>query len=480
MASGSTAHLLRTTAALLMSPRSHAGELVTMPGILAALQRSVHSLLIRRTVHPDFMSHGVTVSSLVDTFPVLWRDPTSPDCSLYSLASDGHYLYLHSTAGLHKVGSGFSGTMRGHVYRHHPTFYTDQPGWLGLASGTLYYKSSDLGRFELVVLDTETLEPIKTVTSSERFPGPHLMLSDGHQVGLVTAGKDDTFTIKFLSPSTSPMVVTGDLPIKLARKCVELLGSSVIDEGGGVSGERYHVEFGVDDEVSCVANGKEFALMLTNNGKLYYTGKSIAIGHKQHCCPGRWNEVIISKSGSSTVTISQFSVGHDGLHALLVAEDGSVYFTGTSKRGEDADHQSKPRRQPKPSKPKKMSRMEGHHVVSTACNSGTSCILTKKGELFVFGKDSSHADFSTGQVTELSSQVVTAVAAGKAHICVLTANSEVFTFGKIISNICQDDETFCDRYEQQGSVWPRVPGRTCATGGPGGGRGGGGGPRRGD
>ena len=463
-----------------MSPRSHAGELVTMPGILASLQRSVHSLLIRRTVHPDFMSHGVTVSSLVDTFPVLWRDPTSPDCSLYSLASDGHYLYLHSTAGLHKVGSGFSGTMRGHVYRHHPTFYTDQPGWLGLASGTLYYKSSDLGRFELVVLDTETLEPIKTVTSSERFPGPHLMLSDGHQVGLVTAGKDDTFTIKFLSPSTSPMVVTGDLPIKLARKCVELLGSSVIDEGGGVSGERYHVEFGVDDEVSCVANGKEFALMLTNNGKLYYTGKSIAIGHKQHCCPGRWNEVIISKSGSSTVTISQFSVGHDGLHALLVAEDGSVYFTGTSKRGEDADHQSKPRRQPKPSKPKKMSRMEGHHVVSTACNSGTSCILTKKGELFVFGKDSSHADFSTGQVTELSSQVVTAVAAGKAHICVLTANSEVFTFGKIISNICQDDETFCDRYEQQGSVWPRVPGWTCATGGPGGGRGGGGGPRRGD
>ena len=434
MATGSTAQLLRTTAAMLMSPRSHAGELITMPGILASLQRSVHSLLIRRTVHPDFMSHGVTVSSLVDTFPVLWRDPATTGLSLYSLASDGHYLYLHSSAGLHKIGSGFSGTMRGHVYRHNPNFYTDQPGWLGLASGTLHYKSGDLGRFELVVLDTESLEPVKIVSSSERFPGPHLMLSDGHQVGLVTAGKDDTFTIKFLSPSTSPMVVTGDLPIKLARKCVELLGSSVIDEGGGGggggAGERYHVEFGVDDEVSCVANGKEFSLMLTNNGKLYYTGKSLAIGHKQHCSPGRWNEVIISKSGSSTVNISQFSVGHDGLHALLVAEDGSVYFTGTSKRGEDADHQSKPRRQPKPSKPKRMSRMEGHHVVSSACNSGTSCIVTKKGELFVFGKDSSHADFSSGLVTELSSQVVTAVAAGKAHICVLTANSEVFTFGK--------------------------------------------------
>ena len=96
-----------------------------------------------------------------------------------------------------------------------------------------------------------------------------------------------------------------------------------------------------------------------------------------------------------------------------MAEDGSVYFTGTSKRGEDADHQSKPRRQPKPSKPKKVARMEGHFVVTTACNSGTSCIVNKKGELFVFGKDSSHADFSSGQVTDLSGHVVTAVAAGK-------------------------------------------------------------------
>ena len=187
--------------------------------------------------------------------------------------------------------------------------------------------------------------------------------------------------------------------------------------------------------------------MLTSAGKLYFTGKAVALGHKQPCSAGRWNEVIVSKSGSSPVTITQYSVGHDGLHALLVSEDGSVFFTGTSKRGEDADHQSKPRRQPKPSKPKKMSRMEGQVVVTTACNSGTSCIVNKKGELFVFGKDSSHADFSTGQVidllqymctvdnpvllqvTDLSGQVVTQVGAGKAHIVVLTNTHEVFTFG---------------------------------------------------
>ena len=199
----------------------------------------------------------------------------------------------------------------------------------------------------------------------------------------------------------------------------------MIDNGSRqAEGERYHVEFGVDDKAQCVSSGKEFFLMFTNAGKLYFTGKSVAIGHKQPSSPARWNKVIVSESGTSPVNIVQVSVGHDGLHALLVSEDGTVYFTGTSKRGEDADHQSKPRRQPKPSKPKKLSRMEGQFVVTTACNSGTSCMVNKKGELFVFGKDSSHADFSTGQVTELSGHVITQVAAGKAHIVVLRLKSK--------------------------------------------------------
>ena len=433
VATGSTGHLLRSTAALLMSPRSHAAELVLLPGILASLQRSVHSLLIRRAVHPDFMSHGVPASCLLDSFPVLWREreagPGVREPGLvHSIASDGEFLYLHSDLGLFKLGSGYSGTMKGQVYRHKPDFYPSRPGWLGVASGSLYYcPPGQADRLELVVVDRTTLEQVALVSSLDRFPAPHLLLSDGEQVGLVVAGQDDTFTLKFLSPTSSPMKVTGELPIKLARKCVELVGASVIEEA--TAGERFHVEFGVEDDVACVGSGKEFGLMLTSAGKLYYTGKSAAISHKQVCPAGRWNEVVVSRAGPAATNITQFSIGHDGLHALLVGEDGSVFFTGTSRRGEDADLQSKPRRQPKPSKPKKMSRMEGHQVATTACNSGSSCIVTKKGELYVFGKDSSHADFTTGHVTDLIGHNITQVAAGKAHIVALSSTGEVFTFG---------------------------------------------------
>ena len=58
-------------------------------------------------------------------------------------------------------------------------------------------------------------------------------------------------------------------------------------------------------------------------------------------------------------------MGHDAGHALLLADDGTVYFVGTAKRGEDGD-QSKARRQPKPVKPKKFSRMEGLIVVNVS------------------------------------------------------------------------------------------------------------------
>ena len=37
------------------------------------------------------------------------------------------------------------------------------------------------------------------------------------------------------------------------------------------------------------------------------------------------------------VRIVHCSVGHDGEHGLLVADDGAVYFVGVARRGEDGE-----------------------------------------------------------------------------------------------------------------------------------------------
>lgn len=76
-----------------------------------------------------------------------------------------------------------------------------------------------------------------------------------------------------------------------------------------------------------------------------------------------------------------------------------TFITGTARRGEDGDQQNKIRRQPKPVKPKKMIKVDGQFIVSAACNNGTTALITKDGELFMFGKDTTHTDHATGNLT---------------------------------------------------------------------------------
>lgn len=74
-------------------------------------------------------------------------------------------------------------------------------------------------------------------------------------------------------------------------------------------------------------------------------------------------------------------------------EDGTVYFTGTARRGEDGDS-SKNRRQPKAVKPKKINKLDSQVIVHASCNNGTSALVTTTGKLVMFGKDTAHCDAS--------------------------------------------------------------------------------------
>lgn len=57
----------------------------------------------------------------------------------------------------------------------------------------------------------------------------------------------------------------------------------------------------------------------------------------------------------------------------------------------------KVRRQPKAMKPKKLIRLESKNVVYVACNNGSSAMVTKEGEVFMFGKDTTHCDHASGE-----------------------------------------------------------------------------------
>ena len=74
---------------------------------------------------------------------------------------------------------------------------------------------------------------------------------------------------------------------------------------------------------------------------MLYSGKSQCLGIRSTppspaataaaSTPAEWKEL------ANCARIVQCSVGHDGQHCLLVADDGSVFFVGVSRRGEDGD-----------------------------------------------------------------------------------------------------------------------------------------------
>lgn len=89
----------------------------------------------------------------------------------------------------------------------------------------------------------------------------------------------------------------------------------------------------------------------------------------------------------------------------------------------------KVRRQPKPVKPKKISKVEGQFIVDAACNNGSTALVTREGSLLMFGKDTLHSDPASGIVTDLRDICVVHVSLGKAHAAALTNKGHLYTFG---------------------------------------------------
>ncbi|KAM8976197.1 E3 ubiquitin-protein ligase MYCBP2 isoform 3-T3 [Pelodytes ibericus] len=417
---GETGRILQAISAILTNNGSHACQTIQVPTILNSLQRSVQAVLVGKIQIQDWFTNGIKKAALMQKWS-LKEIPIDEDDQCL-LQSDGFFLYLLCKDGLYKVGSGYSGTVRGHIYNSTSRIKIrrEKKSWLGYAQGYLLYRDVCHHHMTAIRINPETLEQDGTVTVPDcNSDGQNILFTDGEFINQIAASKDDGFVVRIFATSTEP-VLQQELQLKLARKCLHACGISLFD----LEKDLHIISTGFDEELAVLGAGREFALMKTASGKIYYTGKYQSLGIKQGGpSSGKWVELPITKSPK----IVQFSVGHDGSHALLTGDDGSVFFTGTASKGEDGES-TKSRRQSKPYKPKKMIKMEGKVVVSTACNNGSSSVLTKDGELYMFGKDAIYSD-SSNLVAELKGHLVTQVAMGKAHTCVLTKKGEVWSFG---------------------------------------------------
>lgn len=144
VARGDTGKILKAVAALLMSPKILSTQNIQLPLVLSTLQRSVQAAALGKSTKPDYLKNGIPINSLIDEFSIKNQIPPN---ILYanqpSITSDGKYIYILVSKALLKIGSGYNGTLKGHVYASNYEFGKDKNGWIGYCnvSFILFYCS---------------------------------------------------------------------------------------------------------------------------------------------------------------------------------------------------------------------------------------------------------------------------------------------------------------------------------------------------
>ncbi|KAL9694804.1 hypothetical protein quinque_014089 [Culex quinquefasciatus] len=434
---GDTGKILKAVTSILMSPKILSGQMIQLPQSIIKLQRSVQSVALGKLSIPDYYTYGISQNSLIDYFNIkdymFVEKVFSPNC----ITSDGKFIYILISKSLVKIGSGFNGTVPGFIYGIAKDFGKERNEWIGYCNNKLFYKKLSKRTMDsLLVVDTETLQitgSMQTQASVSMKDGNNcLLFSDGESIcSICTTSGSDNLLVKQLYSKNS---FAFDLNLKLAKNGFYTLGYSLFEEEILSENQLKKIQSTSNGFIPTLPNevnlngiscGKEFGLVVGSNGKVYYYGKGSSLGLK---AVGKnpslkLNEIVISKATNFT----QVFVGHDGIHALLLNEDGTVFFAGTARRGEDGE-QSKNRRQLKAVKPKKISKIDGYFIMNISCNNGTSAFVTKDGKLIMFGKDTNYCD-SSGIVTGLSDAQIVKVALGKAHCVALDAKGQLYTFG---------------------------------------------------
>ncbi|XP_050560251.1 E3 ubiquitin-protein ligase MYCBP2 isoform X7 [Spodoptera frugiperda] len=493
VARGEAELILSAVASLIMSPSVLSEQDLQIPSNLITLQRSVQSVILGSPSRNLWLNYGVPHQCLVNSFPVdLPAQLTgSGELVVRSLVSDGCFLYVYTSKGLLKIGSGYGSSIRQHVYMHKPDFFaSDRHGWLGYCKNKLYLR---IGRkkTEVYEIDRETLEVRNLIRLDPGQPAPvepkSAVFTDGNQLGLILLTNFDNLTIRLYDADCQPERDEGtatttltsqkEINVHLLRRRTLILGRSPFEDGMSRRATELDAPIAMqlddndDDPLLSIYGGQDFALLTTTSGKVYYTGKGASLGYKAASPQtGRWTlmkETIFSRNeapNAKRCKVMQVAVGHEGVHAILVLDNGSALFTGIARRGEDGDAM-KHRRQPKPTRPKKIFKAEGHFVVYAACNNGSTALVTRQGHLLMFGKDTQHCD-SAGQVLGLRHERIVQVALGKAHAVALTNFGQVYTFG--INNKGQCGREFGYTKEKmfpssRRRAEPKEESRLCAT-----------------
>ncbi|CAH1647847.1 unnamed protein product [Spodoptera littoralis] len=361
VARGEAELILSAVASLIMSPSVLSEQDLQIPSNLITLQRSVQSVILGSPSRNLWLNYGVPHQCLVNSFPVdLPAQLTgSGELVVRSLVSDGCFLYVYTSKGLLKIGSGYGSSIRQHVYMHKPDFFaSDRHGWLGYCKNKLYLR---IGRkkTEVYEIDRETLEVRNMIRLDPGLPAPvepkSAVFTDGNQLGLILLTNFDNLTIRLYDADSQPERDEGsatttltsqkEINVHLLRRRTLVLGRSPFEDGMSRRATELDTPIAMqlddndDDPLLSIYGGQDFALLTTASGKVYYTGKGASLGYKAASPQtGRWTlmkETIFSRNeapNAKRCKVMQVALGK--AHAVALTNFGQVYTFGINNKGQ--------------------------------------------------------------------------------------------------------------------------------------------------
>lgn len=135
-----------------------------------------------------------------------------------AMACDGVFVYLLYGGSLLKIGTGFGGSYKGHVYAQNDDFSRERNAWLGYSAGQLYFRRNckrSADQLQLVGMDTlsvKSMNPLNMLSMREGLN--YVLFTDDDSLHAICSNRDVSLTLSFkLSAQHShiPFFLTGHI-----------------------------------------------------------------------------------------------------------------------------------------------------------------------------------------------------------------------------------------------------------------------------
>ncbi|KOB65851.1 Esrom, partial [Operophtera brumata] len=310
-------------------------SLVVARGEAELILKAVASLIMSPLALMEQLIQSLVTSFPVDLPPAITTGST--ELVVRSLVSDGCFLYVQTSRGLLKFGSGYGSSIKQHVYLYKADFFaSDHHGWLGICKGKLYVRIGRK-RIEVYEVDKDTLEIRNLIKLDPGISDPaepkSAVFSDGHQLGvMMLTNNSESLSIRFfdIEKTQEPDGDDSDtlrhhkeLTVPLLRKRNLAIGRASYEDvplrrdKDNDTPTAMQLDENEDDPLMSISCGAEFGLLVTASGKAAPQS-------------GRWTlmkETLFNKNDFPNLRshkVVQVAVGHEGVHAILVLDNGAV------------------------------------------------------------------------------------------------------------------------------------------------------------